>query len=113
MNGATVGLAVALGLQLSNLLWDATLIVICLIGACLLCALIFGGLVIWDMLRRRKTVTHLAPRALPAVPPCPCCTSAPYRVNDCTCREPCGEPWCQAADGDLDVPDFLKEDRRG
>ena len=54
MNPATVGLAAALGLQLSNLLWDATFIVICLIGACLLCALVFEGLVIWDMLRKPK-----------------------------------------------------------
>ena len=54
MNGATVGAAAALGLQLDNLLWGAVLAVLCLFGACLFGALIFGGLVIWDMLRSRR-----------------------------------------------------------
>ena len=59
MNGATVSLAAALGMQLSNLLWDATFIVVCLIGACLLPVLAFEGLVIWDMLRARKPVPEV------------------------------------------------------
>lgn len=46
--------------------------------------------------RRRKGTLPLA--ALPPADPCPCCTGEPYRNNDCTCREDCGVPWCQAAD---------------
>lgn len=29
---------------------------------------------------------------------CPCCTGRPMEFDDCTCREDCGEAWCQAAD---------------
>ena len=39
----------------------------------------------------------LAMRNPPAVP-CPSCTGRPMEFDDCTCREPCGEAWCQAED---------------
>lgn len=53
-------------------------------------------------LRRR---TRIGPfpkerRALSAAPPCPSCTGRPMESPDCTCPEPCGEAWCQAADPD-------------
>lgn len=41
--------------------------------------------------------TWLSMRARRALP-CLCCTSRPYTVDDCNCREDCGQVHCQARD---------------
>lgn len=93
-----------------------------LMWAVLLAALVT---VLWGIvhpgrwLRRRNRITHIVflPPALPAALSCPCCTATPFTVNDCTCREPCGELWCQANDPDTetgtDLADWVPGEHRG
>lgn len=55
---------------------------------------VFAVVVLYVSRRLRQ---HERTMPLLAVP-CPSCTGRPMEFPDCTCREDCGESWCQAAD---------------
>lgn len=109
-DAAGVILAVGAG-QLAATALTVLAYALMILGGLYLAGLAFWGAVLFIAWRasRRNPIEVVVFGGRP--PECPCCTGRPYETDDCTCREPCGEAWCQAEDpdGELNVPGWVNQ----
>lgn len=90
---------------------DAALqVILWLLAAAVPVAVVIAAVRSW-----KRAAAFLRSEHLPPAVPCPCCRSAggPLESDDCTCREDCGIPRCQAADViDDALPRFFEHGER-